>query len=150
MRGDMRLKAHWPVILEAARLGELQPAREAREQEADDPLADYFYGRCLAESGAELAEAETRLRRARELLPRPGPEPLPKEDKFNESLPDPNTEPNTEAGRAPIISQTLLARINKTRKTSRQKVGYFRRRELARATGRLETKLFKHEITEVL
>ena len=60
----MKLKAHWPGALEAARQGDLAAANAARLLDPEGALADYFYGRCLAEAGVELAEAEACLRRA--------------------------------------------------------------------------------------
>jgi len=65
----MRLKAHWPSILEEARQGRLDLVREARHVDPAGPLADYFYGRALAEAGEDLIEAEHCLRRAREVEP---------------------------------------------------------------------------------
>jgi len=46
-RAAMHLKAHWPSLLEAARRGNLEAARQGREQDSAGALADYFYGRCL-------------------------------------------------------------------------------------------------------
>ena len=48
----MKLKAHWPSILEAARLGDLEPARLGRQRDPGGALPDYFYGRCLTEAGS--------------------------------------------------------------------------------------------------
>jgi tetratricopeptide (TPR) repeat protein len=61
----MKLHAHWPSALEAARLGDLGPARLARRADPTGSLADYFYGRCLAEADCELDEAIALLRGAR-------------------------------------------------------------------------------------
>lgn len=60
----MKLNAHWPSILEAARLGDLDQARLGRQLDPSGPLADYFYGRSLTEAGVELEVAIPCLQRA--------------------------------------------------------------------------------------
>ncbi|HOE97576.1 MAG TPA: hypothetical protein PLS90_00815 [Candidatus Sumerlaeota bacterium] len=54
----------WHQALAAARGGDLDPARRLHAELPDDPLNDYFFGRCLAEAGVELDRASELLRRA--------------------------------------------------------------------------------------
>lgn len=60
----MILNAQWPGILEAARQGDLAQALEGRQLDPAGALADYFYGRCLAEAEVQIDEAITCLQRA--------------------------------------------------------------------------------------
>ena len=60
----MKLKADWPIILESARLGNLEPARVGRQLDPGGTLPDYFYARCLTEAGVELEEAIPLLQRS--------------------------------------------------------------------------------------
>lgn len=64
----MQVATNWNPALEAARLGDLAPAREARGAGEQGPLDDYFWGRCLAEAGAELDEAIACLTQAKNQL----------------------------------------------------------------------------------
>lgn len=72
----MARAAVWIEALEAARRGDPAPARATRATQtagsnvataavaADGALDDYFFGRCLAEAGADLDDAVASLRRA--------------------------------------------------------------------------------------
>lgn len=66
----MQIKAEWGKALEAARLGDVQPALAARELDPAGTLPDYFYGRCLATAGVQLDEAVSALRSAFAAAPR--------------------------------------------------------------------------------
>ncbi len=69
----MEIKADWHRALEAARRGELGPARLARAHDPAGHLPDLFWARCLTEAGLDLDEAVAILR---PLGPALAPNPL--------------------------------------------------------------------------